>query len=186
MRRNIILVIGLVIVIALLGVANEKWLNKSSQPEQPENEAPAQQSKQQPPKTPPLPQSMATKPVINPAEVAKMTKLPSGLRYEDVKIGKGAQPTSGATVVVHYTGWLMNGTKFDSSVDRGQPFEFSLGKGQVIKGWDEGLSTMKIGGKRRLVIPPSLGYGPAGSPPTIPPNSTLVFDVELLGVKPAK
>jgi peptidylprolyl isomerase len=103
----------------------------------------------------------------------------SGLKYLDMVEGKGATPKSGQTVSVHYIGTLENGTKFDSSRDRGRPFEFTLGAGQVIKGWDEGLSTMKVGGRRQLIIPPGLGYGSRGIGP-IPPNSTLVFDVELL------
>lgn len=107
----------------------------------------------------------------------------SGLKYTDEVIGTGATPQKGQTVTVHYTGTLLNGKKFDSSVDRGVPADFKIGIGTVIKGWDEGLMTMKVGGKRHLVIPPNLGYGPAGRPPDIPGNSTLVFDVELLGVK---
>ena len=107
----------------------------------------------------------------------------SGLKYVDEVVGTGAVPKTGQKVKVHYTGWLENGTKFDSSVDRGQPFEFVIGVGQVIKGWDEGVSTMKIGGKRKLIIPSKLGYGPTGAGSTIPPNATLVFNVELLGVK---
>lgn len=108
---------------------------------------------------------------------------PTGLQYVDEVVGNGASPQKGQTVVVHYTGWLTNGTKFDSSVDRGRPFEFTLGVGQVIKGWDEGVATMKIGGKRKLTIPPDLGYGSRGAGGLIPPGATLVFDVELLGVK---
>lgn len=110
------------------------------------------------------------------------TATASGLEYEDVVVGTGASPSPGKTVKVHYTGTLTNGTKFDSSVDRGQPYEFSIGQGQVIKGWDEGLMTMKVGGKRKLRIPPKLGYG-SQDKGTIPPNSVLLFDVELLDVK---
>ena len=112
---------------------------------------------------------------------AKQT--PSGLKYVDLVEGKGAAPKKGQVVQVHYTGWLENGTKFDSSVDRGQPFEFTLGVGQVIKGWDEGVSTMKVGGKRKLTIPPQLGYGARGAGAAIPPNAVLIFEVELLGLK---
>ena len=108
------------------------------------------------------------------------SKTPSGLQYEDLVVGTGASPTAGQTVVVHYTGWLTDGKKFDSSVDRGQPFNFPLGKGRVIKGWDEGVATMKVGGKCKLTIPPALAYGDRGFPGAIPPNSTLVFEVELL------
>lgn len=107
----------------------------------------------------------------------------SGLKYYDFEVGEGASPEQGQQVAVHYTGWLVDGTKFDSSLDRGQPFVFVLGMGQVIPGWDEGVATMKIGGKRQLVIPPELGYGEQGSGGTIPPNATLIFEVELLGVQ---
>lgn len=107
----------------------------------------------------------------------------SGLKYTDEVVGTGATPQRGQTVTVHYTGTLENGKKFDSSRDRGVPADFKIGIGNVIKGWDEGLMTMKVGGKRRLVIPSKLGYGPAGRPPDIPGNSTLIFDIELLGVK---
>ena len=102
---------------------------------------------------------------------------------EDLVVGTGAAATSGQKVTVHYTGWLTNGTKFDSSVDRGQPFQFTIGQGEVIKGWDEGVASMRIGGKRKLVVPPKLGYGSRGFPPVIPPNSVLVFEVQLLGVQ---
>ncbi|MDR3608299.1 MAG: FKBP-type peptidyl-prolyl cis-trans isomerase [Oligoflexia bacterium] len=104
------------------------------------------------------------------------------MKSEDLQVGNGAEAAAGKTVTVHYTGWLTNGTKFDSSVDRKQPFSFKLGAGQVISGWDQGVAGMKVGGKRRLTIPPQLGYGARGVGP-IPPNSTLVFEVELLGVQ---
>ncbi|OGI19708.1 MAG: peptidylprolyl isomerase [Candidatus Melainabacteria bacterium RIFCSPHIGHO2_02_FULL_34_12] len=115
------------------------------------------------------------------SENKDITITESGLKYIDEVVGNGASPKSGQKVKVHYTGWLENGTKFDSSVDRGQPFEFVIGIGQVIKGWDEGVSTMKVGGKRKLIIPSTLGYGNQGAGGVIPPNATLIFDVELLG-----
>jgi len=107
----------------------------------------------------------------------------SNLKIEDLQVGTGDSPKSGDVVSVHYTGWLEDGTKFDSSVDRGEPFEFVIGQGQVIRGWDEGVMTMKEGGKRRLTIPPELGYGERGAGGVIPPNATLIFEVELLDVK---
>jgi len=111
------------------------------------------------------------------------TKTASGLEYWDIKVGTGAVAQSGKHVKVDYTGWLTNGKKFDSSVGTGRPFDFMLGAGQVIKGWDEGIAGMKVGGKRQLRIPPDLAYGAAGYPPVIPANSTLIFDVELVDVK---
>jgi peptidylprolyl isomerase len=122
-----------------------------------------------------------------PALAASEVTTPSGLRIIDVKPGTGPVPQAGQTVTVNYTGWLFvdgkKGQKFDSSLDRNQPFSFTIGQGQVIKGWDEGVATMHVGGKRTLIIPPDLGYGASGAGGVIPPNATLIFDVDLLGVK---
>jgi len=109
-------------------------------------------------------------------------KTASGLSFTDLKTGTGAAPVSGKSVTVHYTGWLEDGKKFDSSVDRGQPFVFRIGAGEVIPGWDEGVISMRVGGKRKLFIPAQLGYGAAGAPGAIPPNANLIFEVELLDV----
>ena len=121
------------------------------------------------------------------ASAASPVTTASGLRYTDDVVGTGPQAKAGQNVQVHYTGWLdqggQKGTKFDSSRDRGDPFSFPLGQGRVIKGWDEGVAGMKVGGKRTLTIPANLGYGAAGAGGVIPPNATLIFDVELLGVR---
>ena len=121
------------------------------------------------------------------AQTGKTMTTASGLQITDSKVGTGAAPKTGQTCVMHYTGWLyengQKGKKFDSSVDRNEPFEFPIGKGRVIAGWDEGVASMKVGGKRTLIIPPALGYGARGAGGAIPPNATLIFEVELLGVK---
>ncbi|MFT5535197.1 MAG: FKBP-type peptidyl-prolyl cis-trans isomerase FkpA [Candidatus Paceibacteria bacterium] len=124
---------------------------------------------------------------VTPADTKAMVTTASGLQYSDVKLGAGAMAKAGGNVSVHYTGWLQNpdgstGKKFDSSRDRGQPFKFPLGGGQVIRGWDEGVQGMQVGGQRRLVIPAALGYGQRGAAGVIPPGATLIFDVELLGL----
>lgn len=133
--------------------------------------------------TPPAAVAPQPAPAEQPAAAPTPTEEVTELKIEDMVVGTGAEAVSGKTVSVHYTGWLTDGTKFDSSVDRGTPFEFQLGQGRVIRGWDEGVAGMKIGGKRKLTIPPEMGYGARGSGSVIPPNATLVFDVELLGVR---
>ena len=117
------------------------------------------------------------------AEVSPEITTESGLKYVDIAVGGGRQAASGNLATVHYAGWLTNGTKFDSSVDRRDPFSFPIGLGKVIRGWDEGVAGMRVGGKRKLTVPPQLGYGARGAGGVIPPNATLVFDVELLEVK---
>jgi peptidylprolyl isomerase len=174
MRRTAIWMIP-VMVIVLIGLTaiNENLSKKSETGHKHEEDQPAQAAEQ--PKD------------INrvPKKIdGKTVKLPSGLEYVDVNVGKGEKPKSGDIVVVHYTGWLTDGTQFDSSVGK-DAFKFALGRGEVIKGWDEGLASMKVGGKRNLFIPAKLGYGVDGSGP-IPPNAPLVFEVELLGIESSK
>jgi FKBP-type peptidyl-prolyl cis-trans isomerase len=116
------------------------------------------------------------------AKAPKTVTTKSGLKYQDLRVGKGAPAKSGQRVTVHYRGTLTNGTKFDASYDRNEPFTFNLGAGEVIKGWDQGVAGMRVGGKRKLTIPPSLGYGASGAGGVIPPNATLIFEVELLRI----
>jgi peptidylprolyl isomerase len=118
-----------------------------------------------------------------PAVSGTPTVTETGLQYIDIKVGTGDSPQTGQTVEAHYTGWLADGTKFASSLDGGEPISFVIGTSQVIKGWDEGLASMKVGGQRRLIIPPDLAYGASGSPPVIPANAQLIFDVELVSIK---
>lgn len=159
-------------------------------PATPPATTPATPPAETPPATPPAatpPAQPTTPPATTPTTpekgTDKMTTTPSGLQYEDVIVGDGASPQKGQAVTVHYTGTLTDGTKFDSSRDRNAPFTFVIGVGQVIKGWDEGVMSMKVGGRRKLTIPATLGYGAQGAGGVIPPNATLNFDVELLGIK---
>ncbi|MBI3965396.1 MAG: FKBP-type peptidyl-prolyl cis-trans isomerase [Chloroflexi bacterium] len=180
------------LIVSLILVAGCSGSAAAPTPAAPAKQAapvPAAQPTSQPASSPAAPASAS--PAAKPAVSASPTggaggasvKTPSGLEYEDVVVGTGEEARAGRTVSVHYTGRLTNGTKFDSSVDRGQPFEFPLGAGRVIRGWDEGVAGMKVGGKRKLTIPPDLGYGARGAGNVIPPNATLVFDVELLAVR---
>ena len=143
----------------------------------------AQPAAEKPAMSAPAAKGAASAPMATSNGAPEVHKLASGLQYTDDVVGNGKMADPGLTAVVHYTGWLLDGTKFDSSKDRGQPFSFTLGAGQVIKGWDEGVKGMRIGGKRTLTIPPDMGYGAAGAGGTIPPNATLKFEVELLDVR---
>ena len=160
-RRTIWIIIG---VIALIAVAAGVYLAFFNQPAEP-----------------PAPQTSGNP--ADPVPGVETITTASGLSYQDLTPGSGAEAQAGKTVAVHYTGWLTDGTKFDSSRDGGQPFEFTLGRGSVIPGWDEGVAGMQVGGTRKLFIPAELAYGAAGYSGVIPPNATLVFDVELVEVK---
>jgi peptidylprolyl isomerase len=144
-----------------------------------QSEPPAEQAQDTPAQDAP---AQETAPVAEgiPVVAGDTVTTASGLKYIDITVGTGETPTTGQTVAAHYTGWLTNGTKFDSSRDRGQEFTFPIGQGRVIKGWDEGIGSMKVGGHRLLIIPPELGYGESGAGAAIPPGATLIFDVELL------
>jgi FKBP-type peptidyl-prolyl cis-trans isomerase len=165
-KRLIWVIVGLVVVALVAVIA---FTQCSTEAEEPVEEPTAESVE-----PPPAPEETSTAPA--------QTEEVTALEIEDLVVGEGAEAVAGSAVVVHYTGWLTDGTKFDSSVDRGQPFQFTLAQGMVIPGWDQGVEGMKVGGKRKLTIPPELGYGSQGAGGVIPPNATLVFEVELLEV----
>lgn len=174
-RRSITSVLAVIALVVAMAATTTLLAGCGSQAEKAAEPTAAQQPAEQPAEQPPA--------QTEPAPAAPMFEDVTELVTEDVKKGDGAKAAEGKSVVVHYTGWLSDGTKFDSSVDRGQPFEFALGAGQVIQGWDQGVAGMKVGGVRRLTIPPALGYGEQGAGGVIPPNATLLFEVELLEVR---
>lgn len=155
-RRNRNIIIAVLIILVLASVGAFVWFNR-----------PADSGVDSP---------------VGPVEGIDVITTDSGLQYQDLVVGDGAQAGSGNRVQVHYTGWLVDGTKFDSSIDAGSPFTFTIGAGRVIRGWEEGVAGMRVGGTRKLIIPPQLGYGAQGFPPVIPENATLIFDVELLEI----
>ncbi len=177
--RNVVLII---LMSLFLGACSSTPKPEESQPAAEPSAPPAAKAPE--PAAPPA--AEPAKPVA-PAKAApaapKTMTTSSGLKYQDLVVGNGPLPKAGRRVRVHYTGWLTNGTKFDSSVDRNEPFDFTLGTGNVIAGWDEGVASMHVGGKRKLIIPPNLAYGSAGAGGVIPPNATLVFDVELIAAQ---
>ena len=176
-KRFVVVLVILVVAAALVGCGKEKTATKA-----PKVKSAGATSAAKAAKTTKTEEKTVEKSTAAIKAKGKIVITASGLKYEEIKEGTGQCPKPGDMVVVHYTGWLTDGTKFDSSVDRGEPFRFVLGIGKVIAGWDEGLSTMKVGGKRKLIIPPYLGYGDQGFG-AIPPNATLIFEVELLGIE---
>lgn len=174
MFRWVALGLTIIALIALVGCSGE---SEDTTTQDTGTESSGQPQDTTPSEEPPA--TSETSPSTAPEGMADVTEL----KVEDTLVGTGAEATAGKTVTVHYTGWLVDGTKFDSSLDAGQPYQFVLGQGMVIQGWDQGVQGMKVGGKRRLTIPSAMGYGEQGAGGVIPPNATLVFDVELLDVQ---
>ena len=168
--------------LTLVTLAGALFATSCAEKEQPKNANEPPKASAQPSPTTAAPSNANAGAQAGATTVGKEVTTPSGLKYTDLVIGTGESPKVGQQVIVHYTGTFTDGRKFDSSRDSGQPIPFRIGIGQVIKGWDEGLMTMRVGGRRKLICPPNLAYGKEGRPP-IPPNSTLIFDVELLGVR---
>ena len=176
--RNLVLVTMVLISFMLIGCSSAPKTEETQPAAQPAPTAQAPEPAKAPAESP-TPEAATKTAPAGPKTIATS----SGLKYQDLVVGKGSLPTAGKRVRVHYTGWLTDGTKFDSSVDRNTPFDFALGRGEVIPGWDEGVASMRVGGKRKLTIPPQLAYGSRGAGGVIPPNATLVFEVELLAVQ---
>jgi peptidylprolyl isomerase len=181
--RSILISFGVVVVCALVLLVAQLTNTTPAIAASAQDLMPSSQSSQTTVAPSSAPTSQPTSTMTTKPAESDFTTTPSGLKYRDMVVGTGSSPTSGQTVTVDYTGTLTDGKKFDSSRDRGQPFDFRIGVGQVIKGWDEGVSTMKVGGRRELVIPPELAYGSRAVGGVIPANSTLIFDVELLSAK---
>jgi FKBP-type peptidyl-prolyl cis-trans isomerase len=180
--RYLILALVLVAALALLGCEKQQATTTTPAPKETTVTQPPAEKPVAPETKAPESDAVAAARKLGTPTTNPVVKTPSGLEYIDVKVGEGAAAKAGQMVSVHYTGWLVSGSKFDSSVDRGQPFSFGLGAGQVIKGWDEGVAGMQPGGVRKLIVPPTLGYGPRAIGP-IPPNSTLIFEVQFLSAK---